>query len=126
EGPGALYGSVARGAPGDARGDLAAHSGAGLHDFRTAPRLRDRLSAVRAISGDRPRDRLGADVHGHDDAAAGDRVPALQADFLRAGGRLEPGGGLAGAEFRDDLRKFTKNFPSSRNDDGPLWLDSLC
>ena len=40
-----------------------------------------------------------ADEHGDDDAAAGGGVPALQADLLRAGGRVATGGGQPGAEF---------------------------
>jgi len=34
-------------------------------------RLRDRFPAVPAVPDHRPRGRLGADVDGHDDAAAG-------------------------------------------------------
>src|SRR6185436_6298190 len=48
----------------------------------------------------RPRGRLGADVDGHDDAAAGGGVAAVQADLLRAGRRLVAGGGKPGAELR--------------------------
>ena len=45
----------------------------GLHDLRAAARLRDRLPAVPAVPDHRPRGRLGPDVDGHDDAAAGRR-----------------------------------------------------
>ncbi len=53
-----------------------------------------------AVSDHRPRGRLGADVDGHDDAAAGGGVAAVQADLLRAGRRLVAGGGQLGAELR--------------------------
>ena len=87
----AVHRPVARAAPGHARGPVAAHPGAGLHDLRAEARLRDRLPAVPAVPDHRPGGRLGADVDGHDDAAAGGGVAAVQADLLRAGGRLEPG-----------------------------------
>ena len=55
---------------------------------------------VPALPDHRPRGRLGADVDGHDDAAAGRGVPALQADLLRAGRRLVAGRRQPGAELR--------------------------
>src|SRR5262249_12140751 len=75
--------------------------GAGLHDLRAQARVRDRLSSVPAVPDHRPGGRLGADVDGHDDAAAGGGVAAVQAHLLRAGRRLEPGGRQPGAELRD-------------------------
>ena len=79
---------------------VAAHPGAGLHDLGTEARLRDRLPAVPAVPDHRPRGRLGADVDGHDDAAAGRGVAAVQADLLRAGRRLDAGRRQPGAELR--------------------------
>ncbi len=76
-----------------ARRSVAARAGAGLHDLRAQARLRDRLPAVPAVSDHRPGGGERLDVDGHDDAAAGRGVAAVQADLLRAGGRLEPGGG---------------------------------
>jgi uncharacterized protein len=64
-------------------------------------RPRDRISPVPALPGHRSRGGFGADVDGHDDAAAGGGIAAVQAHLLRAGGRLEPGGGQPGAELRD-------------------------
>jgi flagellar biosynthetic protein FliP len=55
---------------GAARGHVAARARALLHDLRAQARLRDRLPAVPAVPDHRPRGRLGADVDGHDDAAA--------------------------------------------------------
>jgi len=53
-----------------------------------------------ALPDHRPGGGLGADVDGHDDAAAGRGLAAVQADLLRAGRRLESGRGLPGAELR--------------------------
>ena len=75
--------------PGDARADVAAHPRSGLHDLGAEARVRDRLPAVPAVPDHRPRGRIGADVDGHDDAAAGGGVAAVQADLLRAGRRLD-------------------------------------
>src|SRR6185437_15997933 len=68
-----------------------AHPRTCLHDQRAAPRLRDRLPAVSAVSHHRSRRRLYPHVDGHDDAAAGDHLPALQAHLLRSGRWLVPG-----------------------------------
>ena len=48
-----------------------------------------------AVSDHRSRGRFGADVDGHDDAAAGGGVAAVQADLLCSGRRLDAGGRLA-------------------------------
>jgi hypothetical protein len=77
-----------------------ADTGAGVHDLGTEARLRDRLPAVPAVPDHRPRGRLRPDVDGHDDAAAGGGVAAVQADLLRAGRRLVAGSGQPGAELR--------------------------
>ena len=66
---------------------------------RAQARLRDRLSDLRAVPHHRHGGRLDPDEHGHDDAAAGDHLAAVQADLLRAGRRLAPGRGLAGREL---------------------------
>src|SRR5260221_6919703 len=63
-------------------------------------RLRNRISPVSTLPGYRPRRCLGADVDGHDDAAAGRGVAAVQVDLLRACRRLEPRGRQLGAELR--------------------------
>src|SRR5262249_24785034 len=42
---------------------------------------------------------LDPDVDGHDDAAAGNHLAAVQDHLLRAGRRLVPGRGLAGAQL---------------------------
>ena len=55
---------------------------------------------VPALPDHRPRGRLGTDVDGHDDAAAGRGVAAVQTDLLRSGRRLVAGGGQPGAELR--------------------------
>src|SRR6185295_16087078 len=84
---------------------LAADSHSGLHDLRAQARLRDRVPVVPALPDHRSRGGIGADVDGHDDAAARGGVAAVQADLLRAGGRLEPGCGLTGAELRQRVAK---------------------
>src|SRR6202011_247032 len=99
EGSQAVHGSVGRGAAGEPGRNVAADPGAGVHDLRTEARLRDRLPPVPAVFDHRPRGRLGADVDGHDDAAAGGGIAAVQADLLRAGRRLVAGGGQPGAEL---------------------------
>src|SRR3546814_1430311 len=59
-----------------------------LHDQRAEARLRDRLPAIPALPHHRHGGGLDPHVDGHDDAAAGDDLAALQADLLRAGRRL--------------------------------------
>ena len=68
---------------------------------RAQDRVPDRIPDLPAVPDHRPRHRRHLDVDGHDDAAAGDRITAVQADLLRAGGRLEPGRWLASAELRN-------------------------
>src|SRR4030095_4389136 len=46
--------------------------------------------------------------HGHDDAAAGDDRPAVQAGVLRAGGRVVPGGGQSGALVRRRVNRIAR------------------
>ena len=78
---------------------IAAHPDPGLHDLGVEARLRDRLPPVPALPDHRPRGRLGLDVDGHDDVAAGRGVAALQADLFRAGRRLVAGRRQPGAEL---------------------------
>ena len=68
-----------------------------LSELKT--RLRDRLPDLRAVFDHRHGGRLDPDEHGHDDAAAGDHLAALQADFLCPGGWLAADRRLAGAEL---------------------------
>jgi hypothetical protein len=86
-------------------GDAAAGGDAGLHDLGAEAGVRDRLSTVRAVPGHRPGGGQRADEHGHDDAAAGGCIPAVQADLLRARRRLAAGRRIAGRELpaRGDL-----------------------
>ena len=78
----------------------AARPRAGVHDLGAQARVRDRLYAVRAVPDHRPRGLVAADGHGHDDDAARDDQLAVQADLLRAGGRLAAGGGQPDRELR--------------------------
>ena len=55
---------------------------------------------VPAVPDHRPRGRIGVDVDGHDDAAAGGGVAAVQADLLRTGRRLVAGRRQPGAELQ--------------------------
>ena len=87
-------------APRDAGRRAAAHLVPAFMISELQARLRDRVSAVPAVPDHRPGDRIDPDVDGHDDAAAGGRVAAVQADLLRAGRRLESGRGQPGAELR--------------------------
>src|SRR5690606_17167768 len=100
EGPGAVRrhrrGAGARSAGGGA----AAHAAAGVPHQRAAHRLRDRLLHLPAVPRHRPGGRVVADLDADDRAAADDRVAAVQADAVRAGRRLEPDRGLAGARLR--------------------------
>src|SRR5262249_55960869 len=70
------------------------------------------LPPVPAVPDHRPRGGLGADVDGHDDAAAGRGVPALQADLLRAGRRLVAGRRQPGAELRGLARQPLPALPA--------------
>ena len=79
-------------------------SGPGLHDFRALARVRDRLPVVPAVPHHRSGRRLGTDVDGHDDAAAGRGVATVQADLLRPGRRLDAGRRLADPELWRDLK----------------------
>ena len=58
---------------------------------------------LRAVPGHRPRGLLGADVHGHDDAPAGDDLAAVQDPALRPRGRLGPDHHRADPELRGRL-----------------------
>jgi hypothetical protein len=49
--------------------------------------------------------------HGHDDAAASGDLAAVQADFLRSGGRLVSGGRIAGAQLRQHGRRIDQDRP---------------
>ena len=68
----------------------------GLRARRAEDGLPDGLRALHPVPDHRHGRRLGPDVHGHDDAAAGADQPALQDPALRAGGRLVPGGAVPG------------------------------
>ena len=60
-------------APGRRRRSAAVGADSGVHGERTAPRLRDRLPG-RAVPDHRHGGGFGADVDGHDDAAAGVKI----------------------------------------------------
>src|SRR3546814_237440 len=75
----------------------------GVHDLGAAARLRDRFPALRALPHHRHGRRLGADVDGHDDAAAGHDLAAFQADLLRPRRRLVSCGRQPGPELRTGL-----------------------
>ncbi len=62
-----------------------------LRDQRAQDRLPDRLPAVPAVPDHRHGGGQRPAVDGHDDAAAGDDLPAVQAPAVRPRGRLEPG-----------------------------------
>ncbi len=65
-------------------------AGAGLRDERAEERVPDRLPDLHSLSRHRHDRRQRADEPGDDDAQPGARRPALQADAVRAGRRLEP------------------------------------
>src|SRR6202000_2215002 len=96
--------------PRGGRGHLAEDPDSRLHDFRVATRLRDRLPAIPALPDHRPRGGIGSDVDGHDDAAAGRGVAAVQADLLRAGRRLVARGRKPGAKLRPLARFRAKHY----------------
>jgi hypothetical protein len=87
----------------DGPGPAPAGGRSGLHDQRAEDRVRDRISSFRSVSCDRSGRGERAHVHGHDDAAARGRLPALQAHLLRAGGRLETGGRQPGRELPEGV-----------------------
>ncbi len=70
-----------------------------LHAVGADAGVSDRLYDLSSLSGDRYGGRVGADVDGHDDAAAGHYLSALQAAALRSGQRVGSGSRLAGPEF---------------------------
>ncbi len=72
-----------------------ARAAAGLRHQRVEDRLPDRLPDLHPLPGDRHDRRQRADEPGHDDVEPGARRPALQADAVRAGRRLEPAARLA-------------------------------
>ena len=79
-------------APATADGHPAAHRGAGVHHQRVPHGVRDRVPAVHPVPADRHGDRQRAAQRGHDDAAAGDDLAAVQADPVHPRGRLGPAG----------------------------------
>ena len=67
-----------------------------LHSVRAEDRISDRRDAVPAVPGDRPGGGVRHAVDRHGPVAAGDALRAVQDSAVRAGGRLESGGRLAG------------------------------
>jgi len=59
------------------------HPDPGVHPVRAAGRLHHRLRHLHSVPADRHGGVRVADVAGHDDAASGDRVDAVQAAALR-------------------------------------------
>ncbi|CAA9469360.1 MAG: Flagellar biosynthesis protein FliP, partial [uncultured Solirubrobacteraceae bacterium] len=87
-------------APRDARRHPDLRPDPRLHDLRAQDGVPDRLPDLPAVPGHRPRRLLDADVDGHDDAAAGLHLAAVQDPPVRPRGRLEPGHALAGGVLR--------------------------
>src|SRR5690606_14756917 len=72
---------------------------AGIRDQRTQDRVPDRLHAVPALPGHRPRRLQRADESRHDDDEPDARIFALQAAAVRPGGRMGAADGLPGGEL---------------------------
>ena len=71
----------------------------GVHDLRAQDRVPDRLPDLHPVPDHRHGGRVDPDVHGHDHAAAGADLAAVQDPALRAGRRLEPGHRVARPEL---------------------------
>src|SRR4029079_2124328 len=70
-----------------------------VRDQRAEVGVPDRLPDLHPVRDHRPGSCERADVDGHDDALAGADLAAVQADAVRAGGRLESGDGHVGCEL---------------------------
>src|SRR6185312_5265208 len=83
----------------DAAGCAAHDPGPLVRHERAEDRVPDRLPDLHPVRDHRPGGCERADVDGHDDALAGADLAAVQADAVRAGGRLESGDGHVGCEL---------------------------
>ncbi|WP_447973781.1 flagellar biosynthesis protein FliQ [Nitrospira sp. Kam-Ns4a] len=90
-------GQAAEAGPGRRAADACDHSG--VHPERIADRVPDRVLALHSLPDRGHGRRERPDVHGDDAAPAGRDLAAVQADPVRARGRLVSGGGLDAEEF---------------------------
>ncbi len=112
--------------PGCCRRSLA-RTGPGVPGRRAAPRVRNGVSAVSAVPGDRHGGGQRAHEPRHDDVAAIGGFVAVQADLLRAGRRLAAGRGQPGAELLrltrfQPCRKYSTPAPPFA---GRLFCDTI-
>ena len=102
----ALFAKLAQDrAPEDARGHPDPRPDPRVHHLRAQDGVPDRLPDLPAVPDHRPGRRLDADVDGHDDAAAGLHLAAVQDPAVRPGRRLEPRHPVA----RGELPRMTQD-----------------